>query len=85
MPIAYAIGWLFGALFEPLFVPAMVIGYWLTNITGLILLHRGVVDAVSQTQKTYTRISLAYDLIISMVYTLVIVVLAWLGILKFPG
>jgi len=34
-------------LFKKLFLPAIIIGYWITNIIGFILMHYGVKDVVS--------------------------------------
>jgi hypothetical protein len=43
LPLAYAFGFLFSLLSEKLFLPTMVVGYWLTNILGFILMHRGLI------------------------------------------
>jgi len=34
-----------------LFLPAMVVGYWITNIAGLVLMRYGVVNLVSKEKK----------------------------------
>ena len=84
IPIAYLFGCLFCLISKSLFLPAMIVGYWITNIAGLILLHKGVVAMVQKEKKAYGRRDLLKDLAISIAYTLVIVILVWSGILKSP-
>ena len=84
IPIAYEFGFLFRLVSESLFLPFMVAGYWITNIMGLILLHKGVVTAVSKEERKYHRKDMLKDLAISVGYTLLIVILAWLRVLKLP-
>jgi hypothetical protein len=43
IPLAYLFASLCGMLSASFFMPCMVLGYWLTNIAGLILLHKGAV------------------------------------------
>jgi hypothetical protein len=79
VPIAWLFAWPFSAWDERLYVPAFVLGYWLTNILGLILLHKGIVGAISD-KKT----SLRSQFIAASVYTAVIAIAAWLGWLPSP-
>jgi hypothetical protein len=84
IPLAYAFAFPFGLISRKLFVPMMILGYWITNITGLILFHQGVKDLVTKEKIKYTKKDLAKDVIISIIYTAVVVVLVKLGWLKFP-
>jgi hypothetical protein len=84
LPIAYAFGFMFGLISKELFTPFLIIGYWLSNILGMILLHYGFVSAVSKKDNRYTKNKLGQDLFISLAYTLFIVLLIYFGILKFP-
>ena len=84
IPLAYAFGFVFGLVNQSLFLPMMIVGYWITNIAGMILLHRGAVDAVSKEKKKHTRRDLIKDLGISVAYTALIVGLAAAGVLQFP-
>lgn len=85
IPLAYLFGLLFGLVSKSLFVPFMIVGYWLTNITGLILLHKGLVKIAAKEEKKYTKKSLIKDLSISILYTLVIVLLIYFRVIKFPS
>jgi hypothetical protein len=59
-----------------------VIGYWLTNIAGFILMHKGAAQALAKEQRKYSRRDLLRDLGISLLYTGLILVLVMTGILK---
>ena len=84
LPLAYAFAFIFGLISENLFTPFLIIGYWLSNILGMILLHYGFVDTLSKKDNRYTKKKLLKDLAISLIYTLFIVLLIKLGILRFP-
>ncbi len=85
IPIAHGFGCLFSLISESLLLPFMVVGYWITNIVGLFLLHKGVVTAVRKGERRYGRKDLTKDYGSSMGYTVLIVVLAQLNILRLPG
>ena len=80
VPLAYLLATPFSLLDERLYIPAFALGYWLTNLLGFVLLHKGIVGMVS-TRKA----SLRRDLFVATVYSFVIVVAAWLGWLPSPA
>ena len=80
VPLAYLFATPFSLLDERFYVPAFALGYWLTNLLGFVLLHKGVVGMVS-TRNTRLRT----DLFVATAYTFVIVVIAWLGWLPSPA
>lgn len=84
LPLAYVFALPFGFFSEKLFLPAMIFGYWITNILGFILMHHGVKDLTTKETKEYTKKELIKDIIISLIYTAVVVVLVLMGWLKFP-
>ncbi|MBO0340300.1 MAG: hypothetical protein VX798_10005 [Bacteroidota bacterium] len=84
IPIAYVIALPFKLLSEKLFLPAMILGYWITNIVGFIMIHYGVGHAVSKKQRKYSKKELIKDLTISILYTGIIVVMVLMGWLKPP-
>jgi hypothetical protein len=53
LPLAYGFGFLFSLLSEELFLPATVVGYWLTNIVGLILMHQGIKNLFSKNDECH--------------------------------
>jgi uncharacterized membrane protein len=82
LPIALGFGWIVARVYEPAFGAAVVVGYWLTNVLGLVLLHKGVQKTLRDYDKPYTRRELLKDLAVSLAYTLLIVVLVAFGILR---
>lgn len=80
VPLAYLFSVPFSLIDERLYVPAFALGYWLTNVLGFVLLHKGVTGMVSK-----RKASLRRDLVIATAYTIVIVVVAWAGWLPSPA
>lgn len=86
IPIAYAFGALFGLVSEDLFLPAMVAGYWITNVLGFVLMHKGIKGVLSKKRdRGYSKSDMIKDLCVSAVYTMVVVVLASAGFLRLPA
>src|SRR6267143_6032864 len=83
IPLAIGFGWLVAILYKPAFQVAVVIGYWLTNVLGFFLMHKGAEKVLrGDYARPYSRKSLVRDLLISLAYTAVIVVLLKMGILQ---
>ena len=82
VPLALAFAWLVSWFYKSAFGAALVIGYWLTNILGFILMHKGAQQIVSEIPPRYSRRDLLRDLGISLLYTALIVALVKLGILQ---
>lgn len=62
----------------------MILGYWITNIIGFLLMHHGYQDLTSKEKSKNTRKELVKDIIISLIYTSFVVLLIKIGWLKFP-
>lgn len=73
LPIAYLAAYLVARLHPELFLITFVGAYWATNLIGLLCMH---VSARKLLRKTEHRTSLWRLLLISLLYTLLIVVLA---------
>jgi hypothetical protein len=82
VPLALAFAWLVSWFYKPLFALALVVGYWLTNIIGFILMHKGAQKMLSEKQSRYSRRDLLRDVGISLLYTALIVALVKFGILQ---
>ena len=82
VPLALAFAWLVSWLYHPAFAASLVIGYWLTNILGFILMHIGAQQMLSEKPARYSRRDLLRDVGISLLYTALIVLLVKFGILK---
>lgn len=84
IPLAYGFASLFGFISKELFLPAMIVGYWITNVVGFILLHYGVKGLALKKEKKYTQKDLFKAFLISLFYTALVVAFVHLGILKLP-
>jgi hypothetical protein len=84
IPLAYIFAWLIGIFYRPLFSPAFVVGYWLTNIIGLVMLHKGVCQMVSEKycEPGNRRKRLLHDVLISVGYTGIIILLLKYNVIK---
>ena len=82
VPLALAFAWLVSLVYPPAFAVCLVVGYWLTNVLGFILMHKGAQTMLSEKPKRYSRRDLLRDVGISLVYTGLIVALVKFGILK---
>jgi hypothetical protein len=61
---------------------SLVIGYWLTNVAGFILMHKGGQQLLTEKRGRYSWRDLGRDVGISLLYTALIVALVKFGILK---
>ncbi len=88
LPLAYGAGVIAGTFQENWFLPGMIAGYWISNVAGLILMHLGVRFGWGRSdkpdKKTISRRDLVWDLVFSVGYTVLIVVLVKAGLLAFP-
>jgi hypothetical protein len=82
LPLAAAFAWVIALFDKRAFAPSVVIGYWLSNVLGFVLMHKGGAKIVSETDAPYSRRHLARDLIVSLLYTLLIVALIKLKVLQ---
>ncbi|MDX2098364.1 MAG: hypothetical protein SFW36_11360 [Leptolyngbyaceae cyanobacterium bins.59] len=86
LPVAYGFGYLCSLISSNWLIPGMIIGYWLSNIVGILLMQAGVLDlAQGQVGKRNFKKELLTGLISSTVYTLIIVGLLQFKILETPA
>ena len=85
LPIAYFFGYLCSLLSPKLLLPCTILGYWLSNIIGILLMQFGSVDMLQkENQERNLKKELFNSLVSSTVYTLVIVLLIQLKIIDTP-
>lgn len=82
IPLALAFAWVVSFAWPAGFTASFVLGYWLTNVLGLVLMQKGAQQALTEKPTPYTRRQLLGDLGISLAYTLLIVALVQNGVLK---
>lgn len=81
LPLAVAAGWLVSLVWPAAFEATVIVAYWLTNVLGFVLLHKGAQQFLAE-QQAYSRRELLKDAAIALLYTLLIALLVWLGVLK---
>jgi hypothetical protein len=82
VPLALAFAWVVSWFYRPAFAASLVVGYWLTNVVGFILMHKGAQKFLSEKQGCYSWRDLVRDVGISLLYTALIVALVKFGVLK---
>ena len=83
VPLALVFAWLVSLVYKPAFEVSLIVGYWLTNVIGLVLLHKGAEKMLKdQDAPGSARRRLIKDLVVSLLYTALIVLLLKLGVLK---
>lgn len=85
LPIAYGFGRLIACLHADFFLPAAMIGYWLSNLLGILLMQFGAKKLIAgeQQQRNWQK-DLRNGLLSSTVYTLVILALIHFQVLEMP-
>src|SRR5215472_10848233 len=82
VPLALVFAWVVSFFYKPAFEPSLIVGYWLTNVLGFVLMQKGGEKMFSKQDKPYSRRALLRDVGISLLYTALIVVLVETGVLK---
>lgn len=82
LPLALVFAWVVSAVYKPAFTVSLVVGYWLTNVAGFVLMHKGAQQLLKEKGETSTGRELVKDVVISLLYTALIIVLIKLGVLK---
>ena len=84
VPLALAFAWLISLFYKPAFEIAWVAGYWLTNVAGFVLMHKGAkrMFSTGTSESKYSRRDLFRDIAVSLLYTALIVVLIKLKIMS---
>ena len=86
VPLALAFAWLVSWFNRDSFTASFILGYWLTNVAGLVLLQRCAETALSGATKPYRARQVARDLVIALLYTALMLVLVKSGLIgPLPG
>jgi hypothetical protein len=83
VPLAVGLAWLVTLAFPSAFKPAVVVAYWLTNVLGLVLLHKGAGRVLGKgAPPPNPRRQWLWDVGVSLAYTFLIVLLVKLKVLQ---
>lgn len=86
LPIAYFFGYLCSFLSPKLLLPGTIIGYWLSNVVGFLLMQFGTGDIFRKdNQENNVKKELFNTFVSSTVYTLVIILLIQFKIIDTPA
>ena len=85
LPIAYAFGYICSWLSPDLLFPCTIVGYWLSNIAGILLMQLGTLDVLADKPKEKNlKKELLTGLVSSTAFTVVIVALIHFNVLDTP-
>lgn len=85
LPIAYGFGYICSLFYPKLLLPGSIIGYWLSNIIGILLMQFGAMDVLqNQPKERNLKKELLSGVVTSTIYTLVILALVQLKIIDAP-
>jgi hypothetical protein len=85
LPVAYFFGYICSLLSPDLLVPCSIVGYWLSNVAGIVLMQVGAVDVLQgQAKERNLKKELMTGLLSSTAYTLVIMALIYFNIFDTP-
>lgn len=83
-PIAYAFGFVVNLVVPGWLIPATVVGYWLSNVLGFVLMQIGAGDVLFGDRPRNLRKDLLISLATSTLYTVGVLVLLQFHILETP-
>jgi hypothetical protein len=85
LPVAYGFGSVCSLFSASLLVPGTIVGYWLSNIVGILLMQLGAGDVFqNQSKERNLKKELLTGLITSTAFTLVVLGLIQFKILDMP-
>ncbi len=84
LPIALLFGYTVRLLDPDWFLPGTLIGYWLSNVLGILMMQFGAMDMFLSDEKRNTKRDVLIGLGGSTLYTLVVAALAYFHVLDVP-
>jgi hypothetical protein len=81
IPLSYGFAWLVSLLYAPAFLAAFIAFYWITNIAGLIMMHKGAGRIMKKRTEPYSKKELLIDLALSIGYTILIIALVQMDVI----
>jgi hypothetical protein len=84
LPIALAFGYLLSLVYPPGLMPFTIVGYWLSNVVGMVMMQQGAVGVLRPEAEQNPRQVFLNGLLTSTLYTALIVGLLQLKVLDMP-
>jgi hypothetical protein len=86
LPIAYFFGYICSLFSPKLMMPGVIVGYWLSNIIGILLMQAGAIDVLQKkSQERNLKKELLTGLLSSTAYTFLILALIQFKIIDTPN
>ena len=85
LPIAYGFGYICSLIFPDLLIPCTFLGYWLSNLVGILLMQWGAIGTFQkEDQAPNLKRELWMGIFSSSIYTLVILALIQFKLIDLP-
>lgn len=84
LPIALVFGYGITWINPDWFLPGTVVGYWLSNVLGIVMMQFGAMDIFLPENKQNVQRDLLIGLGSTTLYTLIVSALVYLHVLKMP-
>ncbi len=84
LPIAYGFGYGVSWLVEDWLIPATIVGYWISNVVGILMMQLGATDVVWGDRPKNPKKDILVSLGTSTAYTIGVVALLHFHILEMP-
>ena len=84
LPIAYGFAYCLNWMFADAFFLLTVVGYWLSNILGILMMQWGTFDLFFEERQSNLKRDLVLGLAGSTLYTIVIVLLLYFNLIQTP-
>ena len=75
VPLAVGFAWVVSLFFPGWFKASVIVGYWLSNVLGFWLMHKGAEQFLAKEARGYRLKDVVRDLVTASAYTAIIVVL----------
>ncbi|MFB2937644.1 hypothetical protein ACE1B6_20540 [Aerosakkonemataceae cyanobacterium BLCC-F154] len=85
LPISLLFGYLVGWIDADWFLPGTIVGYWLSNVVGILMMQFGAMDMFLAGEQRNLRRDLLIGLGGSTVYTLVVAGLVYFHFVEVPA
>lgn len=82
-PVAYGFGYLCGRISPDWTFPGAIVGYWLSNLVGILLMQVGAIDVLQNQERNFKK-DLFWGVVSSSVFTVVVVALVQFQVLEIP-
>ncbi len=85
LPIAYLFAYCFKWIFPGSFVTLTIVGYWISNVLGILMMQFGATDVLFENRERNLKKDVLVGVGTSTAYTIAVVALLYFHILETPA